>query len=74
MDDLTFNEEDHDFFLQKASEILERFNLLEDVKIDILSDVVDYLAEMIVNSVKLWFYWKKTYHYIIRRNDEDLLE
>jgi hypothetical protein len=74
MDDLTFNEEDHYFFLQKASEILERFGLLEDVKIDILSDVVDYLAEMIVNSVKLWFYWKKTYHYIIRRTDEDLLE
>jgi hypothetical protein len=74
MDDLIFNEEDHDFFLQKAAEILERFGLLEDVKIDILSDVVDYMAEMIVNSVKLWFFWKKTYHYIIRRTDEDLLE
>ena len=74
MDDLIFNECDHYFFLQKASEILERFNLLEDVKIDILSDVVDYLAEMIVNSLKVWFYWKKTYHYIIRRTDDNLRE
>ena len=74
MDDLIFNECDHFFFLQKAAEILERFNLLEDIKIDILSDVVDYLAEMLVNSVKLWYFWKKTYHYIIRRNDEDILE
>jgi hypothetical protein len=74
MDDLTFNEEDHYFFLQKASEILERFNLLEDVKIEILADCADYLAEMIVKSLKLWYFWKKTYIYIIRRNDEDLLE
>jgi hypothetical protein len=74
MEDLTFNEEDHYFFLQKASEILERFNLLEDIKIEILADCADYLAEMLVNSLKLWFYWKKTYHYIIRRTDEDLLE
>ena len=74
MDELIFNEEDHFFFLQKASEILERFNLLEDVKIDLLADVVDYLAEMIVKSLKVWFYWKKTYIYIIRRNDDDLRE
>jgi hypothetical protein len=74
MDDLIFNECDHDFFLQKASEILERFNLLEDVKIEILADCADYLAEMIVKSLKLWYFWKKTYIYIIRRNDDNLRE
>lgn len=66
---LTLNEDDHYYLLQKSSEILEHFHLLDDIDIDLLADIVDYFTEFIVASLNTFVAWKTRYHHLVDRTD-----
>lgn len=68
--DLILNEEDQDFLLQKAGEILEHFNLLDNIDIDLLAEVVEFFCDFIVASLKTFIAWKIKYKELLQSNND----